>query len=334
MSMCTHVFVSFNVFVFKSTWRKKVKTWCLWFRGTPKICLFIYLEIGSPCVALPHLEFAVGLELSEICFFFSELGFQVCTTMPGSADLKLYILVTIKVRCQRNFFWFYYVYFLELYETTSLFPTWKIRAENRFELLLAFEKAAFGKPFCLIIIFVHPFNARCPLCSVLNIRQPHTGTLLLTCDKVPPIRLRWTRGTDSLWRKEPCSLTCRQRLICSRHPFPPTIFHVILFLHSNHILISERNLSQQAIMLLYNDKDWLAEQVCLSMSREQKTLFNNLQFELPNVMAIDLFTFVFHNHTMETTENANSIVRTETQLIILLIFFELLPSEASIYNYT
>lgn len=69
------------------------------------------------------------------------------------------------------------------------------------------------------------------------------------------------------------------------------------------------------------------------MSREQKTLFNNLQFELPNVMAIDLFTFVFHNHTMETTENANSIVRTETQLIILLIFFELLPSEASIYNY-
>lgn len=37
-------------------------------------------------------------------------------------------------------------------------------------------------------------------------------------------------------------------------------------------------------------------------------------------MAIDLFTFAFHNHTMETIENANSIVRTEIQLLILLIF--------------
>lgn len=37
-------------------------------------------------------------------------------------------------------------------------------------------------------------------------------------------------------------------------------------------------------------------------------------------MAIDLFTFIFHNHTTETIENANSIVRTEIQLVILLIF--------------
>lgn len=50
------------------------------------VCLFIYLEIGSPCVALPSLEFAVlkGLALN-IQRFASSLSWDSRCVLPRLA---------------------------------------------------------------------------------------------------------------------------------------------------------------------------------------------------------------------------------------------------------